>query len=164
MLETTTCLSNLNMLTRSWLTNLPDLETVAEQEVDEAQHQEDVAAAEDDAAAADENIERPRSSNSAVSRTTAKTSFSQEEIAELDPDIMVDVLPNLVAAADQLCTLLLPADPKQRPVVWQEIHIEGSRHREVSLNVFNVVIRCLCVISWLLSEVSLEHLVWPVSR
>ncbi|KAI7152604.1 hypothetical protein KC349_g8889 [Hortaea werneckii] len=111
-----------------------DLETVAEQEVDEAQHQEDVVAAEDDAAAADENIERPRSSNSALSRMTAKTSFSQEEIAELDPDIMVDVLPNLVAAADQLCSLLLPADPKQRPVVWQEIHIEGSRHRKLLNN------------------------------
>ena len=105
------------MLTHSWLTHLPDLETVAEREADEAQDQEDVAAAEEDAAAADEIIERPRSSNSALSRMTAKTSFSQEEIAELDPDIMVDVLPNLVAAADQLCTLLFPADPKQRPVV-----------------------------------------------
>jgi len=111
-----------------------DLEPVAEDEVDEAQNQEDVAAAEDDAAAADENIERPRSSNSAVSRMTAKTSFSQEEIADLDPDIMVDVLPNLVAAADQLCALLFPADPKQRPIVWQEIHIEGSRHRKLLNN------------------------------
>ncbi|KAI7082210.1 hypothetical protein KC356_g8559 [Hortaea werneckii] len=111
-----------------------DLETVAEHEADEAQNQEDVAAAEEDAAAADEIIERPRSSNSALSRMTAKTSFSQEEIAELDPDIMVDVLPNLVAAADQLCALLFPADPKQRPVVWQEIHIEGSRHRKLLNN------------------------------
>ncbi|RMY80506.1 hypothetical protein D0861_08564 [Hortaea werneckii] len=111
-----------------------DLETVAEHEADEAQNQEDVAAAEEDAAAADEIIERPRSSNSALSRMTAKTSFSQEEIADLDPDIMVDVLPNLVAAADQLCALLFPADPKQRPVVWQEIHIEGSRHRKLLNN------------------------------
>ncbi|KAI7684531.1 hypothetical protein KC322_g13362, partial [Hortaea werneckii] len=111
-----------------------DLETVAEDEVDEAQNQEDIAAAEDDVTAANENIERPQSPNSAVSRTTAKTSFSQEEIADLDPDIMVDVLPNLVAAADQLCALLFPADPKQRPVVWQEIHIENSRHRKLLNN------------------------------
>ncbi|KAI7081316.1 hypothetical protein KC356_g9199 [Hortaea werneckii] len=111
-----------------------DLETVAEHEVDEAQIQEDFAATEGDAATAAENIERPRSSNSASSRMTAITSFSQEEIAELEPDVMVDVLPNLVAAADQLCALLFPADPKQRPVVWQEIRIEGSRHRKLLNN------------------------------
>jgi len=125
------------MFTRAWLTSLPDLATVAEQAIDEAQLQAETAAAEQEAAlAADDSIDfrRRESAQSGFSGTTAKTSFSQEEIADLDPDVMVDVLPNLATAAEQLTKLLVPVDPKARPVVWKEIRKESTRHRKLLNN------------------------------
>ncbi|KAF2857169.1 hypothetical protein K470DRAFT_273518 [Piedraia hortae CBS 480.64] len=44
----------------------------------------------------------------------------------LDADILVDVLPNLSAAADQLTEFLLP-QPTERTRTWREIHHVGSR-------------------------------------
>ncbi|KAH9825522.1 SANT SWI3, ADA2, N-CoR and TFIIIB'' DNA-binding domains [Teratosphaeria destructans] len=97
-----------------------------------------VAAAAAAAAAAEDHDEddepRRESAGSAISGTTAKTSFSQEEIADLDADIMVDALPNLVAAADQLSALLVPADPNVRPVLWKEIRVQGSKQNKLFNN------------------------------
>ncbi|KAK5128318.1 hypothetical protein LTR85_002985 [Meristemomyces frigidus] len=113
-----------------------DLATVDEQAtIDEEQLQAEVFAAEQDAADAKEDFAaRRESAHSGISGTTAKTSFSQEEIAELDADVMVDVLPNLASAAGDLAKLLVPADERTRPVVWKEIRIEGSRHRKLFNN------------------------------
>ena len=69
-----------------------------------------------------------------MSGTTAKTSFSQEEIGELDPDVMVDVLPSLSSAADELTKLLVPADPKARPIVRKEIRTANSKHNKLYNN------------------------------
>lgn len=115
-----------NTYTRQWLTARPDLATVAEQDADhpdDAQHQKDIATAEQEAVDDEAELE-----------TTPKTPFSQEEIAELDPDVMVDVLPNLATAAEQLSSLLLPADLKARPAVWREIRARGSRHQKLLNN------------------------------
>lgn len=127
------------MFTRAWLTSLPDLATLEEQDaVDEEQIQAEDLAADQNAAPAlndaDDFAPRHESVISGVSQTTAKTTFSQEEIADLDPDVMVDVLPNLASAAEQLANLLVPADPNTRPVVWKEIRIDGSRHRKLFSN------------------------------
>ncbi|KAK4547692.1 hypothetical protein LTR36_000649 [Oleoguttula mirabilis] len=125
------------MFTRSWLISLPDLATVDEQSaLDEERIQAANVAAEQDAAADanDDFAARRESAHSGISGTTAKTSFSQEEIAELDPDVMVDVLPNLASAAEQLAKLLVPAEMKSRPVIWKEIRIDGSRHSKLFNN------------------------------
>ncbi|KAK3066069.1 hypothetical protein LTR53_017720, partial [Teratosphaeriaceae sp. CCFEE 6253] len=84
---------------------------------------EEPDASEDDAAGT-----RPLSSHSGISGTTAKTSFSKEELADLDVDVMLDVLPDLLRAAEQMAAFLVPADPDTRPVVWKEIRMHGSRH------------------------------------
>lgn len=108
---------------------------VEEHASSEEQLSDDALAPVDEAAAdAGDEHTRRESAHSGISGTTAKTSFSQEEIAELDADVMVDVLPNLVDAAEQLTKLLLPADPVQRPVVLKEIRIHGSKHSKLFNN------------------------------
>lgn len=84
--------------------------------------------------AADDVLAARRMSVGAMSGTTAKTSFSQEEIGELDPDVMVDVLPNLAAASADLAKLLLPADPNSRPIVRKEIRKAGTKYNKLYHN------------------------------
>ncbi len=118
------------MFTYRWLTSLPELDTVQEDQADAEQLQDEIQVA--DHAPADEPDEARRTSaNSGMSGTTAKTSFSQEEINEMDAEIMVDVLPNLAAAAEDLANLLLPSDPKARPIVRKEIRALGSKHNKL---------------------------------
>lgn len=69
-----------------------------------------------------------------MSGTTAKTSFSQEEIGDLDPDVMVDVLPSLAHASNDLAKLLLPADPNSRPIVRKEIRKQGTKYNKLYNN------------------------------
>lgn len=64
---------------------------------------------------------------SAMSGTTAKTSFSQEELEMLDHDVMVDELPKLAAAAQDLVQLLLPEGPDTEHDTWKEVRRTGSR-------------------------------------
>jgi len=66
-----------------------------------------------------ENFQEPDHANfgtspgraSAVSGTTAKTTFSQEEIEELDPDVMLDSLKKLDSASNELIDVLMPSVP-----------------------------------------------------
>lgn len=112
-----------------------DLEPVQEQVFSEEQLPVDNLTPIDEGVtdAADEDTRR-ESAHSGISGTTAKTSFSQEEIAELDADVMVDVLPNMADAAEQLIKLLMPAEAVQRPIVLKEIRIDGSRHNKLFKN------------------------------
>ncbi|EME41361.1 hypothetical protein DOTSEDRAFT_73698 [Dothistroma septosporum NZE10] len=67
---------------------------------------------------------------SAMSGTTAKTSFSQEELELLDHEIMVKELPQLAKAAQDLAQLLLPDGLETQPGTWKEVKRTGSkRHR-----------------------------------
>ena len=118
------------MFTRAWLTSLPDLDTVDEDTAIEQQLQAEVLNNEHQAA---EYVDAARrtSANSGMSGTTAKTSFSQEEIEELDPDIMVGALPSLATVTDELAKLLVPADPKSRAAVRKEIRSAGSKHNKL---------------------------------
>lgn len=68
---------------------------------------------------------------SALSGTTAKTSFSQTEVEELDKDLMLETLPRLDADAEAILQLLLPNDPGRRAVVWKEVGIDGSRDNKL---------------------------------
>lgn len=125
------------MFTPAWLTSLLDLTTVAEDAAIEARFDAGSPFEEVPNATADgDDLEavRRESAHSAFSGTTAKTSFSQEEIAELDAEVMIDVLPSLAAAAEQMAKFLVPEHAQQRPVVWKEIRIEGSRHRKLFNN------------------------------
>ena len=120
------------MIPRAWLTLLPaDLTTVDEV----AEQLEGEIAADEQMAAADEiDNRRVSTAHSVMSGTTAKTSFSQEEISDLDPDVMVDVLPSLATAADELAKLIVPVDPKSRPVVRKEIRTLGTKHNKLFKN------------------------------
>ncbi|KAK4570308.1 hypothetical protein LTR86_002388 [Recurvomyces mirabilis] len=96
-----------------------------------------------DAAALDNDMDHARreSGNSGFSGTTAKTSFSQEEIADMDAQVMIDVLPDLLTSTDKLIDLLLPADSKVHHFVWKELRTQGSRHSKLYNNrlaTFNV--------------------------
>lgn len=122
------------MSTKAWLTALPDLTTVDEDVAIEEQLQADFDDAEQEIAEEVGGHERRISAHSGMSGTTAKTSFSQEEIADLDRDVMVDVLPNLAAAADELSRLLVPADPKSGPIVRKEIRTTGTKHQKLYTN------------------------------
>ena len=120
------------LFTRVKLTFPQDLTTVNENANLEEQLHAGIAA--ELALANDVDAARRTSVHSGISGTTAKTSFSQEEIGELDPDVMVDVLPSLAAAADELAKLLVPADPKLRPVVLKEIRTAGSKYNKLYNN------------------------------
>ncbi|KAK5108968.1 hypothetical protein LTR62_007683 [Meristemomyces frigidus] len=115
--------------------NVADLETVAE-DVDGDNAEEPVAAVPEQQAAAigaDHDIEhwRRESANSALSGTTAKTSFSQEEIAEMDGQVMIEVLPDLHQAAENMIKLLLPTDTTTRPYLLKEVRTAGSRYNKL---------------------------------
>ncbi|KAF2487798.1 hypothetical protein BDY17DRAFT_289707 [Neohortaea acidophila] len=106
---------------------LLDLEPVNEDATLEAQLQAGIQEIDDARAAV---IEAARGT-SAFSPNTVNTTFSQEEIGGLDPDVMADLLPRLADAANDLCTQLLPADPNARAVVRQEIRTDGSRYNKI---------------------------------
>ncbi|EME88462.1 uncharacterized protein MYCFIDRAFT_170071 [Pseudocercospora fijiensis CIRAD86] len=74
---------------------------------------------------------RRASAGSAISGTTAKTSFSQEEIEQLDHEVIVDVLPDLASASDSLAKLLAPEGPATSPALWKEIKQTGSKHNKL---------------------------------
>ncbi|KAK3679121.1 hypothetical protein LTR37_021423 [Vermiconidia calcicola] len=104
----------------------------------------DEDAADEEELEAERSTERARAENvahvrrasvySGMSGTTAKTSFSQEEIQDLDRDVMVDLLPSLSSAAEELSRLLVPADLKSRPVVRKEIRTVGTKHNKLYNN------------------------------
>jgi hypothetical protein len=133
------------MFTRAWLISLSDLEPVTEDAADDeadnaaiqAQLQEEIAPPHDDDVA--EEDDRRESRHSVISGTTAKTSFSQEEIAELDADVMVDNLPSLAASAEQLAKLLLPPDHHARLVMWKEIRVANSKHNKLYRSRINAI-------------------------
>ncbi|EMC92976.1 hypothetical protein BAUCODRAFT_27281 [Baudoinia panamericana UAMH 10762] len=113
-----------------------DLTTVEEHVVDDEELQAQALAAQQmaaEAAAGDIEFDdmRRASQHSVFSGTTAKTRFSQEEIADLDADIMIDRLPELAKAAEQMANFLMPANPQERHVVWKEIRHEGSRFNKL---------------------------------
>lgn len=129
------------MLPHTWLTSLPspELPIVEEDAALEATLQADVEdalsdALDEDHTAAVDALDARRMSVGAMSGTTAKTSFSQEEIAELDAEVMLDVFPNLAGASDDLAKLLLPADLKSRPVVRKEIRKPGTKYNKLYHN------------------------------
>lgn len=101
-------------------------DAVLEQTISTGAQEVDVAAV--------DALDARRMSVGAMSGTTAKTSFSQEEIGELDPDVMVDVLPNLASASNDLAKLLLPADPKSRSIVRKEIRKAGTKYNKLFHN------------------------------
>jgi hypothetical protein len=71
---------------------------------------------------------------SAVSGTTAKTTFSQEEIAELDPDVMLDSLKNLDGASDGLLNAIMPSVPVDTDGLFatcNEIVTPGTRASKI---------------------------------
>ncbi|KAF7194806.1 hypothetical protein HII31_03827 [Pseudocercospora fuligena] len=74
---------------------------------------------------------RRASAGSAISGTTAKTSFSQEEIEQLDHEVIVDVLPDLASASDSLAKLLAAEGPATSPALWKEIKQTGSKHNKL---------------------------------
>ena len=66
---------------------------------------------------------------SAFSGTTARTSISAQESADLDSESMLDALPDLVEAADKLLGLLIPAELSEASVasMMTQLHTKGSR-------------------------------------
>lgn len=64
---------------------------------------------------------------SAVSGTTVRTTFSQEEANELDSDIMLDSLKSLHTASEELLKVLIPSGVDDLRAVWEEISTEGTR-------------------------------------
>lgn len=73
---------------------------------------------------------RRTSGASGISGTTAKTSFTQEEAESLDPEVMIDILPDLAAASEKLAQFLVPAGINTKPETWKEIRTPGSRHHK----------------------------------
>ena len=121
-------------LTETWLTSLLDLTTVDEDAAIEQQLQDEIDEPAVPEVAEDPGHARRISAHSVMSGTTAKTSFSQEEIGDLDADVMVDVLPSLESSAEGLAKLLVPNDPKSRPVVRKEIRTAGTKHEKLYNN------------------------------
>nr|POF04200.1 hypothetical protein CFP56_21955 [Quercus suber] len=71
------------------------------------------------------------STHSGYSGTTAKTSFSQEQISELDPDIMVADLPIAASTAEELARQFLPNDRNALRIIWKEIRTPSSRSHKL---------------------------------
>ncbi|GAB7362011.1 hypothetical protein MBLNU230_g2046t1 [Neophaeotheca triangularis] len=67
----------------------------------------------------------------ALSGTTAKTSFSDTEIGQIDKDLVLETLPRLDADAESILQLLLPTDLNARAIVWKEIAQEGSLAQKI---------------------------------
>ena len=122
--------------TRTPLTAVLELPTVDENaiaEEDEAEPEEDVEArlAEQLDVQDNQASRRRMSGASGFSGTTAKTSFSQEEINKLDPDVICDVLPDALANAERLTQLLVPNGLTTPPETWKEIKRTGSKHNKL---------------------------------
>ncbi|KAK0316346.1 hypothetical protein LTR01_000093 [Friedmanniomyces endolithicus] len=109
------------------------LGTVTENGTEEKDHEALALAAEQEAALSTE-AGRRESGYSGISGTTAKTSFSQEEIADLDPDTIIDVLPDLAKDASKVASLLVGElvdyDASVQSQVWKDIRTTGSRHNK----------------------------------
>lgn len=99
----------------------------------------ELAAAAEDIPGASVDQFRQASILSDRSITTAKTSFSLEEIADLDPDTIVFVMPGLASAADELAKLLVPTDPRARSAVRREILTPRTKHNKLYNNCVNVI-------------------------
>lgn len=119
-------------MTSTDLPTVDEADAINEQPQDQAVVDEEAEFDDDDMAA--RLHFRRQSYASGFSGTTAKTSFSQEEIADLDADMMVDLLPNVASAADRVSEFLLPADEKAGPVIWKEVRTVGSRHSKFFSN------------------------------
>ncbi|KAK4493855.1 hypothetical protein PRZ48_015040 [Zasmidium cellare] len=112
-----------------------DLTTVEEDEDDDedAQLQAHIAQSQAPPSEADHadtrtTFNRRRiSTASAISGTTAKTSFSQEEIEQMDPEIMIDALPTLATAADEFAHFLAPDGSETSSALWKDIRTAGTR-------------------------------------
>ncbi|SMR48189.1 unnamed protein product [Zymoseptoria tritici ST99CH_1A5] len=111
-------------------------DAAVESAVDEGGVERESPLLDDDETRAEELEQRTRRASglSGISGTTAKTSFSQEEAEQLDADVILDVLPTLVAASDNLAQWLVPSGLATRPETWKEIRTPGTRHNKV----FNV--------------------------
>lgn len=114
------------------LTHLAGLSTVDEDTAhDEAPERDDAARGPEgsNGQAQDDDLRRI-SGASGISGTTAKTSFTQEEAESLDPEIMIDILPDLAAASDKLAQFLVPAGINTKAETWKEIRTPGSKHHK----------------------------------
>ncbi|KAK5169659.1 uncharacterized protein LTR77_005636 [Saxophila tyrrhenica] len=104
-----------------------DLPTVDEDAGPEEELPQEPTIGEDIPSAVNTDRTRQESVLSGFSGTTVNTTFSQEEIEDMDRDTILYHLPRLLTTADDLVTLLVPADPRSRPVVRQEIRDKGTR-------------------------------------
>jgi hypothetical protein len=117
--------------TCSRLIRFPDLTTVDENETIEEQLQRElIPEIRPFDRAPTEETQHGRRNSSA----TLNTTFSMEEMQELDPDIMVDVLPSLASAAGELAKLLVPADLKTLPAICSEIRTVGTKYNKLFNN------------------------------
>ncbi|KAK6435700.1 hypothetical protein LTR95_008112 [Oleoguttula sp. CCFEE 5521] len=64
---------------------------------------------------------------SGYSGTTAKTTFSAEEVAQLDLDNIVDALEDLDTISGKVLDDLMSAEPDVRRIVWKDIATAGTR-------------------------------------
>ncbi|WPA99253.1 uncharacterized protein RHO25_003870 [Cercospora beticola] len=117
------------------LTAAPELPTVDENSLFVGEDADADAEAEEDVdARLDEQLNgspRRNSIGSAFSGTTAKTSFSQDEINKLDHEVICDVLPDILSAAERLTQLLVPNGANTPPETWKEIKRSGSKHNKL---------------------------------
>jgi hypothetical protein len=80
------------------------------------------------------NFDTSPSRASAASATTGKTTFSQEEIEELDPDVMLDSLKKLDGASNDLIDALMPTVPVDVHGLFatcNEINTSGTRASKI---------------------------------
>lgn len=107
-----------------------------EDAADEDAAEEDAALSEDVEQEVDQEVDaqqddpRRASGGSAISGTTAKTSFSQEEAEQLDHEVMIDALPDLATASDKLAQFLVPAGINTKTETWKEVRTTGSKHHK----------------------------------
>ncbi|KAK0838601.1 hypothetical protein LTR02_013030 [Friedmanniomyces endolithicus] len=101
------------------------LGTVTENGPEEGDLEASALTAEQEAALSAEVVRR-ESGYSGISGTTAKTTFSQEEIADLDPELIIDVLPDLAKDASKVASLLVDDDTATRPMSLKEVRTTGS--------------------------------------
>ena len=68
---------------------------------------------------------------SAISAVTAQTSFSGQELAELNPEAMLDALPDICEAADKLLSFVVPqaSSPENHSKLLQDLQDARSRSR-----------------------------------
>ena len=105
-----------------------DLTTVAEDEDAELASDEDTDAQHDEE---DDEGFSEGGRASLISGTTAKTSFSAQQVSEMDPDLIVDSLKGLDTSSEELLKLLVPSDPRVRPMIWKDIVTRGTRNSKL---------------------------------